>query len=393
MKEKNLIAIIGRFQFPTGEAASTRVLTMGKILRSLGHTVVYIGKTLDPEKQDSLQGNYDGFDYYNLVNGGRIIDKVRQLLFSGVLSMNLINEKKLTPNIVIYYGTSSAYLLPFLRYRKKYNFKFITDIVEWYDATHVAGGKYGPNAMDVNYSIKKLIPKSDGVIAISSYLKNYYDDHQLPTVRIPILIDRKNPKWNLNQDSSFDPNNLNLVYAGVPGKKDLMNILIEAIEILVDEGHPIVFHMLGPNNDQIKNILGEKSHLTEKLKENLILYGRVPQNEVPKYVTKADFSVLIRPNKRYAHAGFPTKFVESLASGIPVIANLTSDLNLYLKDGHNGFIIDGFDRDAVVKTLRKVLRLTIHQKKDMKVNAIHEAHQSFDYVKYKETMVAFLNSI
>ena len=39
-------------------------------------------------------------------------------------------------------------------------------------------------------------------------------------------------------------------------------------------------------------------------------------------------------------AGFPTKVVESLALGTPVITNLTSDLGFCVFDGRNGVILD-----------------------------------------------------
>ena len=37
-------------------------------------------------------------------------------------------------------------------------------------------------------------------------------------------------------------------------------------------------------------------------------------------------------------AGFPTKFAESLANGIPVITNPTSDIESFISHGKNGFL-------------------------------------------------------
>ena len=55
------------------------------------------------------------------------------------------------------------------------------------------------------------------------------------------------------------------------------------------------------------------------------------------------FDVLLRySDLRYTKAGFPTKVVESLASATPVITNITSDLEMYLKDGENSVISEGY---------------------------------------------------
>jgi hypothetical protein len=70
--------------------------------------------------------------------------------------------------------------------------------------------------------------------------------------------------------------------------------------------------------------------------------GRIPRPQVLEELSKADFTVLMRSEEqRYAKAGFPTKFVESLATATPVIANSTSDLGMYLKDGENGYVVKG----------------------------------------------------
>ena len=61
------------------------------------------------------------------------------------------------------------------------------------------------------------------------------------------------------------------------------------------------------------------------------------------------------PNLVVCQSGFPTKFVESLSFGRPVIANGTSDILCYLKDGYNGYVVNDFSIKSLVDTLNKVL--------------------------------------
>ena len=58
-----------------------------------------------------------------------------------------------------------------------------------------------------------------------------------------------------------------------------------------------------------------------------------------KAVQEADFQMLIRDSNLKNNAGFPTKFVESISCCTPVIATLTSNIDDYLQDGVNGFIV------------------------------------------------------
>ena len=121
--------------------------------------------------------------------------------------------------------------------------------------------------------------------------------------------------------------------------------------------------------------------------------GRVPQDKVAEYVAMADFSVLLREPAHFANAGFPTKFVESMANGTPVIANLTSDLGLYLQDGVNGLVCADHSVDAFVATLRRALALTKEQKCGMRNAARQQAEMAFDFRGYADELNRFLQSV
>ena len=89
---------------------------------------------------------------------------------------------------------------------------------------------------------------------------------------------------------------------------------------------------------------------------------------------------MIRSEKqRYAKAGFPTKFVESLATGTPVISNLTSDLNDYLIDKTNGIIVDSCDERSICIAIKRALALSYNEKVYMCQEARKTAINYFDY--------------
>jgi glycosyltransferase involved in cell wall biosynthesis len=101
----------------------------------------------------------------------------------------------------------------------------------------------------------------------------------------------------------------------------------------------------------------------------------------------------VRPQKRFANAGFPTKVVESLSMGIPVICNYTSDLSEYLRDGHEAIICKDHYPPAIAEALRKVLELTPEQRAQMRVEARARAEKDFDYRNYSKPLDEFIKRI
>ncbi|MFS4492257.1 glycosyltransferase [Maribacter sp. 2308TA10-17] len=394
MKQKNsTIAIVGRFNFPTGDAASTRVIGVGKILKSLGYNVVFIGKCMRPEDPSCLSGSFDGFKYYNIPNRQSPLNRMRQIIFSGEMTVAKLEQENVNPSIIIYYGNSSTYLKPLLKYAKRKKIKLVTDIVEWYDPGQVNGGKLSPMLWDVNHTIQKVIPKCDGVIAISSFFQKYYDKKGMTTIRVPQLFDIEDSKWKTEEATSFCENSLNLVYAGVPGKKDSIDIIIKSVKKIVDQGHSIKLHLFGPSPEQIEDVLEKDKVLVKDLEGTIVFHGRINHHEIPINLAKADFSVLIRPDMRYANAGFPTKFVESLAAGVPVIANLTSDIGLYLKEGHTGFVVKDNSVENLAESILKAIKIAKNEKLQMKKDSKNEARRSFYYKNHVEGFENFLLSL
>ena len=115
-------------------------------------------------------------------------------------------------------------------------------------------------------------------------------------------------------------------------------------------------------------------------------FGLVTRDEVVKKLCIVDFTILIRPEElRYTKAGFPTKVVESLFYGTPVIVNLTSDLGKYIIDGKNGFIVKDCSSEELKIVIERVLE--IDNIKIINENARHSAEENFDYRNYVDRLM------
>lgn len=374
------ICYIGEIDFTRKNASSARVINCAKAIElNPDYKVDFIGFSNVPHLTDN------GFEINNVKRGNSTVEKLYNTLTRGIQIVKLLKSLS-RKDIIIYYGISANILIPLKHYCQKNKIKLIVDVVEWYDYSHLPMGRYGLKAYDVHLAITKIIPMCDGVITISSYLENYFNRYGLKNIRIPIIMDT-----HIVVESSklivFDQDYLNLIYAGFAGKKDLILNVIKSVEQLTLRGIKVKLHLLGCSKDDLLR------EMKCSLSENIICYGKVEQTLVSQYLLAADFSILIRPQKRYANAGFPTKFVESLSVGLPVIANLTSDLGLYLKDGYNGYVINDFTVEAITNKLKEIASLSKSQFVDLRKNAKQTAINNFDYRLFSDRINSFIENI
>ena len=90
-------------------------------------------------------------------------------------------------------------------------------------------------------------------------------------------------------------------------------------------------------------------------------------------------------------AGFPTKFVESISCGTPVITNKTSDLDKYLVESKNGFWLTIDNDQKTLKELKGILKIPKEKIQEMKREC--KKSKLFDYRIYKDVVKEFLNQI
>lgn len=361
MKNK-IIAYVGAFSFPFGQAASKRVLGNIMLLQDLGYNVI-VG-----HGGGAKEGVYNNINHYGLnelFSDSRGLVRLFNIIFrGGNNTVKWLSELEVKPEYVVVYGGYYHFSKRILKYCQTNNIKVIFDLVEWYEPSQMMGGRYGLFYNSFSLAFKYVYPKADGIIAISSRLGKVFSGKN--TVIIPPLTAVKIVEPFFNQTSI-----LSLIYAGNIGNKDSLYEIIQVVEQL-SINNEIRLDIFGPSEIELKS----KYNIVE-FGNSIQIHGKVKQEEINNFITKADFTIFTRPDTHCNKYGFPSKFVESLSLGVPVATNLTSDLGSYLLDGYNGFVITDDSKQSIEKVIKKMLLLSPAQKMAMKKNAIKTAEDNF----------------
>ncbi len=342
---KGTIVYIGGFELPDKNAAAHRVLNNGKVFRDLGYDVFFIG--IRKSKDSSCTGlatdsDIQGFHTYSI---GYPTKKSQWMHYLCSINDYLeVLDSIDDVTMVILYNFPAVAMRKMLTYCRKHNIKCTADVTEWYSAKGQGLVYFVLKGIDTWYRMRVLHKKLDGLIVISRFLNGYYGYHA-KNVLIPPLVDKNEEKWSSvpkNQD-----NILNLVYAGSPGSKDQLFVLIEALKRIK---RAYSLKIIGAEAREVLSTTIEKKDTMQAIE----FYGRLPHTQTLSFVKKADYSCFFREDSRVTKAGFPTKLSESISCGTPVITNASSNITDYIKDGRNGIIIEDYSAEGLAPILESI---------------------------------------
>ena len=372
-------------KYPNGDAGAVRTHSLANMLELIGYKVTVIG--LGPSTGFRFQEE-DGILYTSLRSASNaIISKINdRLQFKNRLS-KLLSDKNSRWDVIVVSLVPCQVMNMLKHFAKINNVILLHDSVEWYSPEQFSIGKIHPAYIAMDRRNRIHVDQSVRVIAISSYLEKHFQSRGISTIRIPAIMNVK----QMSCKKSIDPEKLVFTYAGSPGRKDYLRVIVEGFTI-ISTSIPYELRLIGITKEQLVTMCDVDPDHIEKLGNHLCCMGRIPRQQVLEELSCTDFTVLMRSEEqRYAKAGFPTKFVESLATATPVISNATSDIADYLKDGTNGYLVSACSPQALVIALGKALSLSYNERVAMQNNARITAEECFDYTKYAEKLKQFID--
>lgn len=382
---KKLLFVAGR-GYPANTAMSIRYHALALLFRSAGCEVMVVTKGECSGKK---------IKYHQEIPYISVSGKVNCRLTRGfdlLVGIPWYTKKLLRTHEYdgIFMTARIPLLLRIMKSADKDGVSLFYDAVEWYSSSQFKKGERAHQYRKTNNLLEKEINNRFKVISISRYFEDYFNARGIKTVRIPAVLDVQSVAYEKHapEDKTV------ILYAGSPGKKDYLREMLEACaQLTPEERDKLEIRLIGIKKDE----LVQKCNVSEKTMSDVCqmvkCMGRLPHEEVLQNLQRAHFTVLIRPEEeRYAKAGFPTKVPESLATGTPVICNLSSDLGMYLKDGENAIILASRRVQDVVAGLRRAINLSQEQKAQMCKAARKTAEESFDYKKYVGKVRELINA-
>jgi len=396
MDRRKTIAFVGNYNLINMNAAGKRIKGLADAV-SEQYDILFIGcggKNFSGTVDEINKGYRGAF----FPTPSKFTDRILIGKYFRFTKSILEAEKNIT--CVVSYGSPvlAYYVKKLQKWCKKRNIVFISDVVDmiFYNGTNGVIDKV--KEYDTRYLKMRIVPKSDGVIAISNRIKNYYQSVQgvNNVIVIPSITKKLEKKANIHLDDK-----IGLIYAGIPFNhianisenkmKDRLDWAIELINGLLENGIKVTFDIFGISKEDYLYSIPRHRELLEKCENNIVFHGKTSQNEVEKAMELADYSLLLREKNDVTESGFPTKLSESLSVGTPVIVTDTSDILSYIVEYKNGVVLE--DYGVSENNIKKVVSVldNISLVSDMKKYC--EANYPFEPRLFSNKLYKFIREV
>jgi len=359
------------------DAQAQRVRSICMLLKKCSITILS-NCAYGTKKEENIGENHVEYRSYRALSCANIFSK----LFSYIFSSHVI-KRMLKNNIynIIVFNDSTIYNIHLVKkYGKINNSQLIYDAVEWYSSSEFSFRKLSFSYLNNNYINSLLIDKSVKVISISNYFYEYFTHKNIRSIYLPVILNKDNYQYQIDEKLN---NQINIIYAGHMGKKDkLLDFLTSYEELDISLKNRFIINIVGPSLSQLPSII--------KNDKNVRVYGSLSNQQILKLYKFMDFSIIFRnPKERYAMAGFPTKLVESMMCGVPVICNLFSNIGDYLVDEENSIIVN-YSKKDICNCFHRISQFSSNKLLFLKHNARIAAENYFDLYKYANAFSVFI---
>lgn len=146
-----------------------------------------------------------------------------------------------------------------------------------------------------------------------------------------------------NHVNSDQRNTIQICYTGNSRKWQGLDFLLDAYDELCKQTDKFSLHLVLSDEPTIQS------------RKNLTIENKIPNEKIPLRLLAADILVIPRPNNLVNKLSFPSKLMEYLASGRPVVASATSDTFRIIENGKNGLLYRPDDKDGFIEMVLSLL--------------------------------------
>lgn len=366
---KGTIIYIGNFELPDKGASANRAMNNKKLFNTLGYRVVVLGISNSnfngvrriPEYEDLYEQSYPDsvltwFEYMvSMKSIQNLID-----VFTDV-------------RMIILYNMPYVLMKRCKSFFSNHNIRVCYDCTEWTTVTEGTWIKQFIKKIDC-YFIQEYLPQNvDGLIVVSRKMLERYSNHP-NLLYLPPLVDVTDLKWHQRKNVKHE--RFQFCFAGMlDGNKDSLDAIIRAFISL--NNSTVCLNIIGPTKDEFLSFYPEFKNKRIESLESIVFMGKLSHVDTISYILNSDCNLIVRKADARNNAGFPTKFVEAVTCGKPIIASVVSNIKDYAEE--NCILIDSVDDIKIAEAMRKMLNNANRTKESSVLNTTFDYKQ---YIKY-----------
>lgn len=353
---------------------NAKILNEAKTLLSEGFEVTVI--SWDRERKHPKKRNFEGLTIFNFQCPLRLSSKI-SMIFSLPAFWLFVTKILMSFNPEIVYNINFDTIIPTLAYTKLKRKKSICYIAEFYFARPLHKGRsWHLIVLSRLFQVVEriLLRKVDHLIVLTVPMKIYYKK----ILSVPITV--------IN-----NPSDLNVFYFDKNVEKGEDFILLYTGDL--KRNNSFLLNVLEAIRD-IKNvkvmIVGEiHKNVLESIRKynNVVVKHRVPLKELRRYYNLAHcVFALYDSNHPNVECCMPTKVMEALACGVPVLVNKGIYISKIVRKYQVGFCVD---ENSIHEIGKAILKMKNDKKlwNALRENAIKISRQRYNWGKESQKFI------
>ncbi len=400
---KEHIWLISKYGVTADFGLATRHYFLAKSFAKNGNKVSLITSQSAEIQPYIVQKNYfekyqlDNFEHY-LIKGDKIsfgfsLKRILSWLMFEWRTLRLAFSRQIErPTIVIVSSLSILTFLTGIILKFRFGAKLIVEVRDIWPATIIEIGgysRYNPAILLLSFIEKLGYYYADGIVGtmpkldahVNTVINKKFNFTCIPQGYEEGFLNESGQEKSqklLEAIAKIPQNKVIVCYAGTLGKANLVTELIDAADLLKENGH-IHFVILGNG--------GEESNL-RKQAENLpkvTFISALAQKEINTFLKDVDVLIHLVGNKKiYQYGMSANKTIDYMLSGKPIICTYGGYQSI-INEANCGFFIEPNNTKLLADTIFKIAQMNTAARNEIGSNGLTfvQKYHNFDYLAQK----------
>lgn len=372
---RDTVLYVGGFGLPDRSASALRALGNAATLRAAGYRVVIAGKFNKIPSLVAQPITVQGFDCHDIRQPLPSVPRIDYTVSTANIRALAMHYDPDRIAAIMAYNYPGFGLHGILVMARALGIPVINESTEWYGWEGFRPLTNTRRILESHWRNNSLVERAGNFICAT-----HWSAKRHPLANVLVLPFALDPAWDCWQVEVNDAwcrssDAVRLVYSGSPGlgmHKDRLPLIVQALAQLDPSGQRFRFAIVGMTAQDYLRSMPQHAELLARHADSIVFLGRMPHRDAVGVLKAADFSIFVREPNRVSEVGFPTKYAEAAACGIPVLTNRTSDIADYLVDGENGILLADCSLTTIEQGLGRAMDMPRYALDRMRARAAEE---------------------